>query len=127
MSKQLCVVHIQDDYKLVLNIGSNDSIKNGTRFLIYALSDHPIIDPVSNESLGFLEIVKGTGKVIHLQDTMCTIESDKYENSLPRKTIRKIKPSIFSPFDDGPTEETVVEREHIPFDNPEIGDFAKPV
>ena len=57
---------------------------------------------------------------------MCTIESDKYENSLPRKTIRKRSPSfIINPLNEGPVEETIIEKEHIPFDNPEVGDLAK--
>ncbi|PNV62244.1 hypothetical protein C0033_09020 [Clostridium sp. chh4-2] len=126
MSKNIYVVYIHDDYKLSLNVGKNDGINLNNRFLIYTLSDHEIIDPATKESLGYLELVKGTGKVIHVQDNMCTIESDKYENSLPRKIIRKNSPSfIINPLLEGPVEETIIEKEHIPFDNPEVGDLAK--
>lgn len=129
MKKQICVVHVQDDYKVSLNVGSKDGVSKGNSFLIYTLSDHEIIDPISKESLGFLEFVKGTGTVIHVQENMCTIESNKYENSLPRKTIRKNAGSslIVALNGSSTTEETVIEREHVPFDNPEIGDFAKQI
>ncbi len=127
MAKQICVVHVQDDYKVSLNVGSKDGICKGNTFLIYTLSDHEIIDPISKEPLGFLEFVKGTGTVIHVQENMCTIESNKYENSLPKKTIRKnAGTSLIAALNGASTtEETIIEREHIPFEDPEVGDFAK--
>lgn len=125
MENQIRVAHIQDEYKLVLNIGTDDNIKIGQRFLIYALSDYEILDPISKKSLGYLEIVKGTGTVIHVQQNMCTIESDQYENSAPKKIIRRN--NMLSSVWNDTIEETTTEKEHVPFEDPEIGDFAKPV
>lgn len=122
---QYKVVDIFDDkYKLVINAGTNKNVKIGNRFLVYALSDHEIFDPDTKESLGYLEIVKGTGKVIHVQEKMCTIESDVYEASQPTKIIRTKNP-LLAGF--GTTEEQTSSREHVPFDSPEIGNFAKQI
>lgn len=125
MEKQICIVSVIDDYKVVLNVGAKDGVSMGNRFLIYTLSDQQIIDPITQEPLGFLEYVKGTGTVTHIQDTMCTIESDKYENSHPRKVIRRNSSyAVLNPLG-GSTEETIIEKEHIPFDDPQIMDLAK--
>lgn len=62
------------------------------------------------------------GIVVHVQDTMATIESDSYETSQPTKIIRK------NPvYGLGTTEEERVSREHIAFDGPQIGDLVKQV
>ena len=61
------VASIINEYKVVINRGIKHDIRLGQRFLIYKLSDEEIIDPITKEPLGYLEIVKGTGKVIHLQ------------------------------------------------------------
>ena len=68
MSKIFKVVKILDDYKLAINAGAKDQISLGQKFLIYSLSDEEIIDPDTNQSLGYLEIVKGTGIVTHVQE-----------------------------------------------------------
>lgn len=113
-----------DNFKLVLNAGSNHGIKEGDHFLIYELSDHEIFDPDTNRSLGKLEIVKGTGKVIHVQYEICTIESDKYELSHPTKKMITNK-SLF--YGGDIIEEQTPIKKHIPFDSPKVGDFAKKI
>lgn len=122
MTQYKVVAILEDDYKVVINAGSNKGIKKGQRYMVYALSDHEILDPDTNESLGYLEIVKGTGRVVHVQETMATIESDSYETSQPTKIIRK------NPvYGLGTTEEERVSREHIAFEDPKIGDLVKQV
>jgi hypothetical protein len=114
---------------LVLNKGSNDGLKVGQRFLIYAIGEE-IIDPDTQKSLGQLEIVKGSGKITHLQPTMATIQSDM--KTPPSKIIRRIKKN--DPFGLGSlarafgTDEVVEESlptETVPFENPEVNDIAK--
>lgn len=122
MSQYKVVQTMDNDYKIVINAGNNEGIKNGQRFLLYALSDHEIWDPDTKTSLGFLEIVKGTGKVVHVQEKMATIESDVYEISQPTKIIRKNSMYGF-----GSTEEQTSSREHIAFNNPQIGDLVKQI
>lgn len=124
MEKKLKVVSLIDKYKVVINAGSNQGVKIGQRYLLYTLSNEDITDPDTNESLGFLEIVKGTGKVIHVQEKMCTIESDNYK-VLP-KTIKR-KNARYSLFSEPYEEEIESEREQLPFDNPALGDLVKRV
>lgn len=127
MEKQLKVVSVLNDYKVAINAGSNQGIKIGQKFLIYSLSDQEIIDPDTKDSLGFLEIVKGTGKVIHVQEKMCTIESSEYK-VLPKTIRRKYPKSLgFAMFPTSIEEESESEREQLPFDDPVIGDLAKRV
>ncbi len=119
------VVEILDGgYKLVINAGANQGIKSGNRFLVYTLSEHEIIDPDTKESLGYLEIVKGTGKVTHVQEKMCTIESDVFETT-PSTTITRRKNPLFGAY--GITEEQSSSKSHIPFEDPKINDFAKQI
>lgn len=128
MEKQLKVVSVIDDYKVVLNAGANQGIKLGQRYMIYTLSNEEIIDPDTNESLGFLEIVKGTGKVTHVQEKMCTIESIEYK-PLTKKIKRKNPPmTLGADFLPSNYEEvTEPEHEQLPFDNPKVGNLAKRV
>ena len=132
MSNQfICnVAKVLSPTQLVINKGSNAGLKEGLRFLIYQLSDDDIIDPVTKQSLGKLEIVKGTGKIVHLQDTMATIESDQYEKKQPRKVTTTSSSNRFGLIFD--PHKTVEEydpdvKTQIPFDDPQVGDFAKQI
>jgi len=118
------VAHIVDARTIVINRGKAHQIKEGQRFLVYAFSKEQIVDPESGRPLGYLEIVKGTGKVIHVQDQISTIESDK--TMPPERSIVKRKESWFF---QGPGEvETITpSAEKLPFDKVAIGDKAKPI
>ena len=95
MSKQIKIVHVSDDNcDVSLNVGSINGVQEGDKFLVYSLSDHEIVDPDTWESLGYLEFVKGTGEVVHVQDKMCTITSVTYRKPVAKKTIRKTTPSM---------------------------------
>ena len=82
------VVHIVDEYKLVINKGENDGIEVGDIFNIFSLEDY-IYDPDTGESLGRLEVVKGTARAIHVQNRITTIESIDYESSPDKQEIIK--------------------------------------
>lgn len=122
MSENYKVVKIVSPYQLVINAGSEMGLKKGQRFLIYALGEM-IKDPDSNEELEQLEIVKGTGKIVHLQSKIATIESDMTEET-PR-TIKRTSGlgSMRTIF--GDTEVTELSREEKPFTEPQIGDLAR--
>lgn len=115
------VAEVLSDDTLVLNAGQNKDIKLGYRFLVYSMGNE-VKDPDTGENLGKLEIVKETGVVTHLQQNMCTLKSDITYNLRPLKT--KIKSSGLL----GGNERIMTEERNpipIPFDNPNIGDFAK--
>lgn len=120
---QVIVVKVIDEYTIVINKGEEDGIRFNHRFLIYSLDDEPLIDPITNKSLGTLEIVKGTVKVKHIQPHLTTLESDTFAK--PSRTITKRKSPFSSAFDNSVTEEITNDRELVALDNPIVGDYAK--
>lgn len=123
MNKNIKIVKIIDDYKLVINAGYEDGICENQKYLVYEVSDEEIFDPDTKKSLGFLELVKGTGKVTHVQEKMSTIESCVYENS-STKTIRK-NPWMGAIGDY--VETTDSKKTQCPFKDVKLNDFAKQV
>lgn len=127
------VVKIIDNYKLVCNIGADQGVKLGQEFKVIGVGDE-IVDPESSESLGRLEIVRGVGKVTHVQPKMSTIESSRWESSPQKREIEKTShsysgTSIYSSFALGitpkeVTKETIVPGESslLPFDEAVVGD-----
>ena len=80
------VVKIINEYRIVLNKGARDGVSNGDKFVVFSLGEE-IQDPKTGESLGKLEDIKGKGKVIHVQDLICTIET--YEFDMEPVSINK--------------------------------------
>ncbi|AIE75695.1 hypothetical protein D082_31670 [Synechocystis sp. PCC 6714] len=111
---------IIDDSKLVINRGRSHGIRKAQRVLVYCIDDDEIKDPDTGESLGFLEVVKGTGAVISVQENLATIQSDQ------EKTYTREFRNLYSqlPIMGG---EVIRESRIIPFDNPQVGDFVKPI
>ena len=72
------VAKIIDEYKVVINAGSRQDVCEGQKYLIYAIDNNEIFDPDTGRSLGYLEIVKGTGIVTHVQEKIATLESDTF-------------------------------------------------
>lgn len=128
-NKKISVAKVIDEYTIVLNQGYEDGIEMGQRFLIYSIGEE-IIDPETKENLGKLEIVRGTGKVTHLQERIATIGSDM--KTPPQKTIRKSKPgglaSVARLYSFGSEEiEEYLPPQSVRFEYAEVGDFAKPI
>lgn len=124
--KPATVIHIlEGEERIVINRGSKDEIKKGDRFLIYSVGKE-LYDPETRLPLGKLEIVKGTGKVVHVQEKMATIESDTL--MAPSKTITKRK-GAYPYITSTSFEEEIIDgnREVAPFENPDIGDKAKQI
>ena len=111
------VVEVLDEFRVVVNRGAADGVRNGDRFLIFELGPE-IKDPESGESLGKLEVVRGTARVVHLQEKMATVQSDDFETSVPRTIKRGL--TIF------PSEEIVEgRRERVPLRSVTRGDLVK--
>ena len=124
------VARVIDNFTLVLNKGAADGVKEGQRFLVYGTGE-VIADPDTGDSLGRLEIVRGTGKVTHLQEKMATIGSDM--SSDPSRTVRKTQqnaPSWLSAMARGLSTSQEIELrppQKVPFENAAVGDAAKPI
>jgi hypothetical protein len=108
------VAHVINPSQVVMNRGWIHDVKVWQRMLIYRTGDQEIKDPESGESLGYLDRVKGTGQVIHVQEKICIVESDQ------RKFPRRIRSAW------GLAAE-IIEGEALPFDHPEVGDWVKPI
>lgn len=122
------VAKIINSEKIVINRGRNDGIEPGQRFQLYE-DGEDIIDPETKESLGCIEIIKGTGKAIHVQDKMTTIASDM--KAAPSKTIRR-NPSSMGTFLGSSIarnfqEEEILPPETIDFEDPKIGDRVRAI
>lgn len=107
------VIKVIDEYKLVINRGSNDGVTMGDRYLIYRLGEQ-MFDPDTHEDLGTLEIVCGEGKPEHIQEKFTTIVTSM-QSIKKSKTV--VKHGVLSAFY-GTTEETYdPEVTIVPFEN----------
>ncbi len=124
------VAQIIDGWTLVINKGRDDGVSEGQRFLVYSIGEK-IFDPDTKKSLGRLEIVRGTGKVVHLQAEVSTISSDM--KSAPTRTVRKNKrgnPMLYglaAMMTRGEEIEEYLPSNPICFDDPEVGDLVKQI
>ena len=121
------VAKVIDAYKLVINRGKEHGIREGQRVLIYRIDDEGIIDPGANKSLGNLELVRGSGKIFQVESQYAIVESDQlrrkpYFNQY--KTLEERKQQLF--LGDIITS-SLGEGTLKPFDNPQVGDFVKPI
>lgn len=110
------VAAVLDKFLVVLNKGAKDGVTLGQSFLIYSIGPE-IKDPVTGHSLGPIELVKGRGKVIHLQESVATLRSTEEKpvyspTPLPILTFGRPRP---------------IRYEEHPFVNIEVGDVARPI
>jgi hypothetical protein len=118
-----------------VNRGASHGLQLGDRFLIFGIGPH-INDPETGEDLGTLELVRGQGEVVHVQEKMATIRSIERRRTRPaRRIIRESANSatavaralgiISSPLN--VIEEEIAPETEVPFDSVQLGDYAKPI
>lgn len=123
--KKAFVAKVIDEFKVVINRGSEDGVKEGDKYQIYYLSDQDIVDPETEESLGKLEYLVGVGKVINVQEKMCTVESSEYFRNEGVTTVTRNKNSLFGNYV-GEVEERRREPPRLKsFDDPKQGNLAR--
>lgn len=64
------VIKIISNFKIIVNTGVNQGIKQGDILTIRG-KDEEIIDPFSHESLGYLPVIKAQVKVDTVYEKMC--------------------------------------------------------
>jgi hypothetical protein len=109
------VAKVIDEFKVVINRGSLHGLKYGQRLQVYGLTGEEIIDPVTKKSLGKLENAKGVGIVMHTQEELSILESTRTEFDAQARVdvLTWLNPKrLMKP---------------AGFDNPQVGDLAKPV
>lgn len=108
------VASIIDDFRVVINKGTNDGVEIGQRYFIIKIGDE-VFDPDSGESLGRVEIIKGKGEVTHAQGKISTLQTiEKHE-------IRRKINNVYAMMQ-GIQE---ISREPKAFIDPEVGDIAR--
>ncbi len=126
--KAIRVASVIDDSRLVLNVGSNEGVKVGQTYLIYGIGQN-VVDPETGEDLGALELVRGRGKVEHLQPTMCTVRSSMQKKVPGNKKVYRQGKSGLGNFFGNPIQE-VEEGERmieLAFDDAAVGDYARQI
>lgn len=83
------IAEILDQYRVVINRGRLDGVRNSMRFYVYD-EGKEIKDPDTGEVLEKEEILKAYLKVIHVQDKISILESDETEK------ITTVPPSFSS-------------------------------
>lgn len=78
------IAQIIDETKFVINLGNKDGVRVGQKFIIYQEGDE-IFDPVNKESLGKLELPKGTIVVEHVQERLSIAATEQIETESERK------------------------------------------
>lgn len=117
-------------FELVINKGRADGVEEKNEYLVFGLGNE-ILDPETHQSLGKLEIVRGRGIVTHVQDRLATLRCIDVE-TVYGETKRRIRENTGSMMAAlyGPRiieETTPAEHEKLPFRDPQIGDFARPI
>lgn len=109
-TKPFYVAEVLNKSTVVVNAGENEGVKERMRCTVYARGQE-IFDPISHESLGYLELLRGKGIVTQVQPNMCVVRACKFR--LPNvwfSTVRALSERfedddyIFSDFD----EETLI-------------------
>lgn len=105
------VVSVRDRFTVVTNMGSENGIVIGDKFLIVGLGE-VIIDPDTQEELEQLEIVRGKAVVTHVQPKISTLQSCEYEKSSDIREIKKVTSrgsvAVVRLFGGGPEDNTTV-------------------
>lgn len=63
-----------DTLEVVISVGDTNGVTLDMRFVLYEEGEE-LYDPSTGEPLGQFEIVKGRGRVVHVQDRMCRVRS----------------------------------------------------
>src|SRR5687767_6228832 len=78
------VVKVLAADRVAINRGSVDGVAIRQRFVVYALDTDVIRDPATGEELGRLELPKGHGIIIHVQDRLAILYNDSASFAGPK-------------------------------------------
>ena len=110
------VVKVLNDFKVVLNKGHKDGIKEGQRFRLIEKTNEELRDPDTGELFGYLEIPKGEGVVVHATENTSILESDYWEKVPQKPNVLQRLLNIKS-----------FAYRKKPFENPKKGDWVIPI
>jgi hypothetical protein len=118
------VVHVVDSqylpFEIVINRGKRHGLKVGSRFLVFGLGPE-VSDPDTGESLGRIELVRGRGEIVHVQDNLATLRSIEQSPARGKRVTKQ-----FGSFAAPVVEEDILP-ERLPFEGVSVGDMARPI
>ena len=115
--------------EVVIDRGTDQGVKLGDKFLVFG--DGPrIFHPDTGKDLGQLELVRGRGVVVHVQEHLATIRTTERRRTRPGKRI--VRESVGALSHAAGIRGNVIEEElapesEIPFEAVRLGDHAKPI
>lgn len=83
------VAHITNNFSVVINVGEEQDVKVGMKFLVVGLGDL-ILDPDTGEELERLEIVRGRAEAVHVQAKLSTLKSIEVDRQPDTREIKKV-------------------------------------
>ena len=117
------VVHVVDaefqPFEIVINRGERHGVRKGGRFLVFGIGPE-VNDPDTGESLGRVELVRGRGEVIHVQDRLATLRSIEVSSRRGKRVTKQFGLG-------GPVVEEDIPPDQVPFDGVRLGDMARPI
>ena len=132
LTRLATVVHIvasassHDPLEVVINRGAEQGVKLGDRFLVFG--DGPqIVDPDSGKDLGQLELVRGQGEVVHVQERLATIRTTVRRRTGPARRITRDKSMLAVALGTSSVTEELAPETEVPFEAVRLGDHAKPI
>lgn len=109
---------VENVWDVILNVGATDGVELGQNFVVFALGPE-VKDPITQKSLGHFEVVRGRGRVYHVQERICTLRSANVK-LVPRYNQNALMALT------GDTRQEM-RQDPIPFDLVAVGDFARRV
>ena len=112
------VLDVLSETRLVLGCGIEDGIDTATEFFIYGLG--PMLQDDTGKEYERLELIRGYAKAIHVQQKICTVQSNR---TMEKRTQL---PNAYFGISAGltkPEYETVTVSR--PFVEPKVGDLAR--
>ncbi|MCK5120023.1 MAG: hypothetical protein KAQ78_10580, partial [Candidatus Latescibacteria bacterium] len=80
------IAKIVDETTFLLNVGAQDGVRNGMRFVVFDEGDE-VSDPVTGESLGVWEIVKGELIVTNAQERLSMAQTPIKQKAEKTETL----------------------------------------
>lgn len=118
------VARIQRPDLIVINRGSIHGLYIGFKVFIY-VTEEEVFDPDTNESLGQVPAIKGSGQIIQVQPKLSVIQSlEKMKEHEPDRSNRQMTREFFFI-----TTSTIIPPAdgRPPFEGVKIGDFVSPL
>ncbi|CUR64321.1 hypothetical protein [Leuconostoc gasicomitatum] len=78
MTNDFKIVKIISDHEFIISAGLKQSVSEGDRFIIFDRHGEKILDPDSGESLGYLDVNKGTIIVRNVFENMSLASTEPH-------------------------------------------------